>query len=66
MVADGENVNDYNRLIADSNIDLCKVSSILKSSILVRSIFSKILDCFEIEKFQCPYKKVLTVCIHYL
>lgn len=30
----------------------------MKSSILIRSIFSKLIDCVEVNKIKCPYKKV--------
>ena len=57
MVADGANVKDFNRVISENTIDFCKLSSILKSSIVVRSIIQKILDCVEVNKIKCPYPK---------
>lgn len=58
MVADGANDRDFNRVLSESTIDLCKASVILKSSILVRSLFTPIMNCVEMNKLRCPFKRV--------
>lgn len=58
MVADGANDKDFNRVLSESTVDICKASAVLKSSLLVRSIFTKLMDCVEVNKIRCPYKRV--------
>ncbi|CAO1419957.1 unnamed protein product [Diamesa serratosioi] len=57
MVADGANDQDFNRLLSENTIDFCKASAVLKSSILVRSIITKLMECVEVNKIKCPYKR---------
>ena len=58
MVADGANGRDFNRVLSESTIDLCKASVVLKSSIVVRLLITAMMDCVEINKLRCPFKKV--------
>lgn len=67
MVADDVKKNEYNRVMTESNVDFCKATaSILKSSVLIRSIFSTVFECFEPNKFKCPYLKVRTIDLNFL
>lgn len=58
-IADTRDSTHYSRVLLDTSLDLCRVKSFLRSNILIKTIFTNVLDCLEIEKIKCPYKKGL-------
>lgn len=59
FMADGPESTIYTRTLLDTTIDFCKVNSLLRSSPLIKSFLTNLLDCLEVGKIKCPYKKGL-------
>ncbi|CAO1419949.1 unnamed protein product [Diamesa serratosioi] len=55
--SDSSDITHYTRALMDTSLDLCKVGNFLRASPLVKIVLTNVLDCLEIEKIKCPYKK---------